>query len=210
MQELYIEDSKGKLKRTYEWEWDRTVKPYVWGMSKFYATLEVFPEMVSFEGFSKPGIKSQLAKLQVGQGRTREIGRWVEDVFMRQLGLDVSSNPYEITYRTMEHSARILAKTGLSFPTAGLKNLLTGNTQTLYAQKAFDWARGLMDVIAMDSKKYNEALATNAIGVGNKIYEAKTGSMPAKIFNMMSEFAFTFGFMKPTEKINRFSSIFAA
>ena len=210
MQELYLEDSKGKLGRAYEWKWDRTVKPYVWGMSKFYATLEVFPEMVTFEGFKKPGLKQQLAMLQTGEGRARKVGRWVEDAFMRQLGLDVSANPYDITFRSLETAARTLAKTGLSFPTAGVKNILTGQTQTLYAQKSYDWFRGMVKVITADSKEYNEALATNAFGVGNKIYEGKTSTQIGKIGNMLSEFAFTFGLMKPTEKINRLSSIFAA
>ena len=63
LQELYIADENGKLKRTYEHKFDRTVKPYVWGMSKFYATLEVFPEMAKFEGFNKPGVKNKIKKL---------------------------------------------------------------------------------------------------------------------------------------------------
>ena len=210
MQELYLEDSKGNLHRSYEWKWDRTVKPYVWGMSKFYATLEVFPEMVSFDGFNMPGIKEQLAKLHMGEGKTRKIGRWVEDAFMRQLGLDISSNPYDTTFKGLETVARTLAKTKLSFPTAGAKNVFTGQTQTLYAQKSRDWFRGMVKVLTADSKEYNEALATNAIGVGNKIYEAKSQTRVGSVANMLSEFAFTFGFMKPTEKFNRLSSIFAA
>ena len=210
LQELYSTNDKGKLERVYEHKWDRTVKPYVWGMSKFYATLEVFPEMVNFEGFKKPGIKKQLALLEQGEGRTRVVGRWIKDGFMRQLGMDNNANPYDITFTSMETAARTLAKTGLSFPTSGVKNLLTGQTQTLYAQKAYDWARGMMDVFTADSKKYNEALATNAFGVGNKIYEAKTTGQISKVANMLSEFAFTFGGMKPTERFNRLSIIFAA
>ena len=210
LQELYSTNDKGKLERVYEHKWDRTVKPYVWGMSKFYATLEVFPEMVNFEGFKKPGIKKQLALLEQGEGRTRVVGRWIKDGFMRQLGMDNNANPYDITFTNMETAARTLAKTGLSFPTSGIKNLLTGQTQTLYAQKAYDWARGMMDVFTADSKKYNEALATNAFGVGNKIYEAKTTGQISKVANMLSEFAFTFGGMKPTERFNRLSIIFAA
>ena len=210
LQELYTADENGKLHRTYEHKWDRTVKPYVWGMSKFYATLEVFPEMVNFEGFKKPGIKKQLALLEQGEGRARVVGRWIKDGFMRQLGMDNNANPYDITFTSMETAARTLAKTGLSFPTSGLKNLLTGQTQTLYAQKAYDWGRGMIDVFTADGKKYNEALATNAFGVGNKIYEAKTSGQISKVANMLSEFAFTFGAMKPTEKFNRLSTIFAA
>ena len=210
LQKLYSRDDKGKLQRVYEHKWDRTIKPYIWGMSKFYATLEVFPEMVNFEGFKKPGIKKQLALLEQGEGRTRVVGRWVKDGFLRQLGMDNNANPYDITFTHMETAARTLAKTGLSFPTSGAKNLLTGQTQTLYAQKAYDWAKGMLDVFTGDAKKYNEALATNAFGVGNKIYEAKTTGQISKVANMLSELAFTFGFMKPTEKFNRLASIFAA
>ena len=209
LQELYIADENGKLKRTYEHKFDRTVKPYVWGMSKFYATLEVFPEMVSFEGFKKPGIKKQLAALEQGQGYAREVGGWVKDAFLRQVGQETSKNPYDITYRSMETAARTLAKTGLSFPTSGVKNWLAGQTQTLYAQNAYNWARGMLKVLTADDKAMNEALATNAIGVGNKIYEAKTSGQISKVANMLSELAFTFGAMKPTEKFNRLASIFA-
>jgi sulfur relay (sulfurtransferase) DsrC/TusE family protein len=210
MQELYLEDGNGKLHRTYEWKFDRTVKPYVWGMSKFYATLEVFPEMAKFEGFNKPGVKEQLAKLSIGEGRGRKIGRWVEDAVMRQLGLDTSSNPYDITFRSMETAARTLAKTGLSFPTSGVKNIFTGQTQSLYALKAHDWFRGMIEVFTADSKKYNEAVATNAFGVGNKIYEAKNSGQMSKIANTLSDWAFSFGGMRVTERFNRLSTIFAA
>lgn len=210
LQELYTADEKGKLQRTYEYKFDRTVKPYVWGMSKFYSTLEVFPEMVTFEGFRKPGVKKLLASLEMGEGKTRVMGRWIKETFLKQLGMENSSNPYDITYRSMETAARILAKTGLSFPTAGAKNLLAGQTQGLYAQKAYDWGRGMLKVFTTDAKQYNEALATNAFGVGNKIYEATSTTKIGNFGNMLSEIAFTFGFMKPTEKYNRLASIFAA
>ena len=51
--------------------------------------------------------------LQTGEGRARKVGRWVEDAFMRQLGLDVSANPYDITFRSLETAARTLAKIGV-------------------------------------------------------------------------------------------------
>ena len=210
LQELYTADSNGKLQRTYEYKFDRTVKPYIWGMSKFYSTLEVFPEMVTFEGFRRPGIKKLLASLETGEGKTRVMGRWIKESFLKQLGMENSSNPYDITYRSMETAARILAKTGLSFPTAGAKNLLAGQTQGLYAQSAYDWGRGMLKVFTADAKQYNEALATNAFGVGNKIYEANSTTRVGNVGNMLSEFAFTFGFMKPTERYNRLASIFAA
>lgn len=210
LQELYTADSNGKLQRTYEYKFDRTVKPYVWGMSKFYSTLEIFPEMVTFEGFKRPGVKKLLASLETGEGKTRVMGRWIKESFLKQLGMENSSNPYDITYRSMETAARILAKTGLSFPTAGAKNLLAGQTQGLYAQSAYDWGRGMLKVFTTDAKQYNEALATNAFGVGNKIYEASSTTRVGNVGNMLSEFAFTFGFMKPTERYNRLASIFAA
>jgi len=210
LQELYTADSNGKLQRTYEYKFDRTVKPYVWGMSKFYSTLEIFPEMVTFEGFRRPGVKKLLASLETGEGKTRVMGRWIKESFLKQLGMENSSNPYDITYRSMETAARILAKTGLSFPTAGAKNFLAGQTQGLYAQSAYDWGRGMLKVFTTDAKQYNEALATNAFGVGNKIYEATSTTKLGNVGNMLSEFAFTFGFMKPTERYNRLASIFAA
>ena len=201
LQDLYIPDEKGKLKRTYEWDYDKTVKPYIWGMSKFYATLEMFPEMVKFEGFQVPGIKDQLALLSQGD---RIAGRWIEDAVMKQLGFDVSAQPYNITFGAMGTTARWVSKVGLSFPTAGIKNILTGQTQTLYAFKMTDWARGMLDVFTSDSKQYNKAVGTNALGVGNKIYE---GGRADRILDKVS---FKWSFMKPTEAFNRLSTVFAS
>ena len=204
IQELYLEDSKGNLKRTYEWNYEKTVKPYVWGMSKFYATLEMFPEMVKFDGFKVAGMKEQMANLKLGEGRTRKMGRWVEETITKQLGLDVSSQPYDILYQGMGTSARWVSKVGLSFPTAGLKNILTGQTQALYTFRMADWSRGMLDFFTADAKKYNKAVGTNAEGVGNKIYEG------GKMDRILDKAAFRFGFMRPTEKFNRLSVVMAA
>ena len=107
--------------------------------------------MVSFEGFSRAGGKEQIALLKSGGAREQRIGKWVEDVFMKQIGLDSSDNPYDFFNTSLEAGARTLAKFGLSFPTAGTKNVLTGQTQTLFAQNIIDWGRGVFDVLGADA-----------------------------------------------------------
>lgn len=204
LQQLYVPDIKGKYQRVYHRKFDNTVKPYVWGMSKYYATLELFPEMVKLKGFTRAGLKEELGKLKQLTGRGKKIGRWVEEIVIKQLGMDTTSRPFDMAFGGLNVAARVASKLGLSFPTAGLKNILTGQTQSLYAMRIADWGRGMLDVFTADSKAYNRAVSTNAFQVGNKIYEGG----PAD--RILDRVAFTWGFMRPTEKFNRLAVIYAA
>ena len=71
--------------QVYETKFGLTTKDYAINQAKFLANVEYFPEFVKLKGFNKPGVKEQLAKLSVGEGRGRKIGRWVEDAVLRQL-----------------------------------------------------------------------------------------------------------------------------
>jgi len=202
LQDLYVENEKGKLIRTYEHQFDRTVNPYVAGMAKFYATLEMFPEAI--QGM-KPGnginqvfknLKSELKGV-----KEKEIN-WVQDVVQKQLGTDKSAAPYELSYRTLEATARIVAKLGLSFPTAGLKNIVTGTTQTVFAHRVRDIAQGFALVLTKDAEVYKRALDSNAFSIGNILYEGRNLADRA-----LDATAFKAGFMKPTEKFNRLLAI---
>ena len=205
LQDLFVEDSKGKLVRTYEYQFDKTVTPYVQGMSKFYATLEMFPEAIQGikAGNGTHKIFSQASKDARGVS-AKEIN-WAKEVVDKQLGTEKSGAPYELIFRSMEGAARIVAKIGLSFPTAGTKNILTGTTQTVFAHRFQDVVRGFRDVISMDAENYNKALDSNAFSVGNVIYQGTN-----KIDRILDATAFKAGFMKPTENFNRLLAIAAS
>jgi len=202
LQDLYIENEKGKLVRTYENSFDKTVTPYVQGMAKFYATLEMFPEAI--QGM-KPG--NGIHKVFQGAegilkgGKQKELN-WVKEVINKQLGAEKSADPYELSYRTLESTARIVAKLGLSFPTAGFKNLITGTTQTVFAHRLRDVGEGFALVLAKDAEVYNRAMNSNAFTVGNVLYEGRHA-----IDKVLDATAFKAGFMRPTEKFNRLLAI---
>ena len=206
LQDLFIPDTKGKLVRTYEYRFDKTVASYVKGMSKFYATMEMFPQAIANlkrgNGIHKV-FKDAEAQI-VGGGGSKQLN-WAKEVVSKQLGTEKSAEPYEIVYRSLEGMARTVAKLGLSFPTAGGKNLLTGTTQTLFAHRVRSVAGGLGLVLARDAEVYNKALESNAFSVGNVIYEGRT-----KIDKFLDYTAFKAGFMKPTEKFNRLLAIAAS
>ena len=205
LQDLFIENEQGKLVRVYEHKFDKTIVPYIQGMSKFYATLEMFPQaiqgMLPGNGVHKV---LKLAQAQLGGAKQKELN-WIYDVVKKQLGVEKSSEPYEITYRTLESTARIVAKAGLSFPTAGLKNVVTGTTQTVFAHRLTDIARGFGLVLARDAEVYNRALNSNAYSIGNVLYEGAT-----RFDRILDSTAFKAGFMKPTEKFNRLLAIGAS
>tara|TARA_R100000152_G_C6781771_1_gene217060 strand:- start:49 stop:7203 length:7155 start_codon:yes stop_codon:yes gene_type:complete len=205
LQDLFVEGDNGKLVRTYEYKFDKTVGSYVRGMSKFYATLEMFPQAIANLKRGN-GIHKVFkdAEAQLIGGGSKQLN-WAKEVVAKQLGTEKSAEPYEILYRGLEGTARTVAKLGLSFPTAGGKNLLAGTTQTIFAHRLRDVAGGFALVLGRDAEVYNKALESNAFSVGNVIYEGRS-----RVDKFLDATAFKAGFMKPTEKFNRLLAIAAS
>ena len=206
LQPVFVQNEKGQYIRSYHNTFDRTVTPYVSGMAKFYATVEMFPEVI--QGL-KPGnginkVFDKIKESMPGATREKEIN-WVKEVVEKQLGVDKSSSPFDLTYRGLESYARIAAKLGLSFPTAGLKNVLTGTTQTVFAHQLRDIAKGFALVFSRDAEVYRRALNSNAFSIGNILYEGRN-----TVDKILDATAFKAGFMRPTEKFNRLLAIAAS
>ena len=146
----FIKDpSTGELIRTYETTFDATTKRYAIGMSKFLATLEVFPEFAKIKGFKKSGAKELMGQLRLKDPASAE---WVKEVMDMRLGIG-KSNPFEILTGVTQISANILAKVGLSGPTSGFKNIVTGTVGTTLAFDMADMGRGLADILRGESVK---------------------------------------------------------
>lgn len=204
-QDNYIYDSnKKKYVRVYERDYTKLTKSYVYGMSRFFANLQIFPELVSLDGFRYPGVKEQIAQLTSLRGQSATRGQWVLDRLEKQVGLGKYDAPIEIAFELGESAAKTTAKLGLSFPTAGLKNILTGTTQTLWAFDMVDVARGFADVIKQDTRKFNEVKRSGAPETGMAIWE---GGFGEKILDNIS---FKYGLMKPSEKFNRYLVVLAS
>jgi len=190
----------GKKVQVYETAYDKTVTPYATGMAKLFANLEVFPEFVKLKGFKVSDVKEVLGKLEAIDPKH---GKWVKDQINVRLGIGQSpTGDIASTFvRFSQKYATALAKLGLSFPTAGLKNITVGNTQTLLAFKVSDFTRGLWETIGRDARR--DVKRTGATELGLRHHEE------IKTFKWLDDKVFWWGGMKPTENINRYISVLA-
>ena len=194
----FIKDKNGKAIRVYETSFDRTAMTYSIGMSKFLSTLEFFPEFANIKGFkTKSGVKEVLAKLQT---KDKAESEWVKEVFMTRLGIG-QSNPFEALTGFVGTYANVLAKVGLSSPTTGIKNLITGNIGTTFAYKTQDMARALGDIIRGESRKFTK---TGKDSISLSHFEE------GKVTEFFDKTFFKTGLMKPTERFNRNLAVLAS
>jgi hypothetical protein len=193
----------GKKIQVYETKYDRTIVPYATKMSKYLANLEIFPEFSKLKGFKVYDAKEVMGKLESIHPKH---GQWVKDQLNTRLGIG-STPTGDMAQKAVKFSAKfsnLLSKLGLSFPTAGLKNILVGNTQTALAFKATDFVRGFWDAMARDKRMSVKKTGATELGMRH-LAEQKT----FKGFEWLSDKVFWFGGMKPTENINRYVSVLA-
>ena len=190
----------GKKVQVYETAYDKTITPYATGMAKLFANLEIFPEFNKISGFKTYDVKDVLGRLE---GLDSKHGKWVKEQIHVRLGMGSSpSGDMASTFvKFSQKYATALAKVGLSFPTAGIKNLLVGNTQTLLAFNVSSFTRGLLNTIGRDSRR--NVQKTGATELGLRHHEE------VRTFKWLDNVAFQFGGMKPTENINRYISVLA-
>ena len=189
----------GKKIQVYETNYENTLKKYALGMSKFMANTEVFPEFVKLDGMNFPGQRAAIDKLITSNNRW---GPWARDRVLHQLGYLQKPGEYRSkTAEIMSGAAQVLAKTQLSFPTSGLKNVILGQTATLQAFRIRDYFAGLAKVMSKEFR--DEVKGTGATEIGLRhIQDLNVGKFLDKIF--------WFGGMKPTENFNRYMSIAAS
>ena len=211
-QDNYMENSKGNFKRVYETGYDKTTVAYTHNMAKFAANVEIMPEIVlkgktQFEGTT---LGEMLTKMQVGAtGKTKVLSDYVMEVVKKQMGVGgEKAGMYDPVFKVSESIARAAAKLGLSFPTAGIKNIGTGTAGSLGAFRVSEFAKGVFDVMKGEEKLQREFLETAATETGVSIYEP-TG-MEGKFDRYLNKWSFRFGLMKPTEIFNRKAVVFAS
>ena len=192
----------GKKIQVYETGYEQTVKPYALGMSKFLANTEIFPEYVKLENFDFGGQKAALQKLAAANPKW---GGWIADQVEKQLGYGKNYTDYDSFFsKGLSNTAQVLAKTQLSFPTSGLKNLVLGQTATLQAFRVREWFSAMGR--AMSKEFQNEVKRLGATEIGLRHIEDVKSDLTRKGLDKI----FKFGGMKPTENINRYVAIAAS
>lgn len=197
----FVEGEGGKIIKVYETNYEKTLKQYSLGMSKFLANTEIFPEYVQLKGFNFPGAQAEIAKLQLANPKW---GNWVKEQVESQLGYGKNWTDYgDMFTHGLGHMAQILAKTQLSFPTSGLKNLVLGQTATLQAFKTSDWFRSLVTVMSKEFRDEVKAMGATEVGLRHIDEFVPVIQKPLNVI-------FTLGGMKTTENFNRYMSIAAS
>ena len=193
----------GKKVQVYETAYEKTITPYANGMAKLLANLEVFPEFVKLKGFSVTDTKEVLGKLQAIDPRR---GDWVMEQIEVRLGMG-KSPVGDMANKFVKASSRfatLLSKLGLSFPTAGLKNIIVGNTQNLLAFKVSDFSRGFFDAMSRDKRLSVQTTGATELGMRH-LGEFQLAPWLQKPTDKI----FSLGGMKLTENINRYISVLA-
>ena len=139
--EKWYSEELGKTIDVYDTSYDRVFKKYQLGMGKALANMEYFPEHVNLKGVISPDVRKQITALESSHGKW---GRYTRKIVERQLNIGKTEGVFSGTTSNLRNYANFLAKTQLSFPTAGLKNALIGTYQSLYAFKMRQMVGGFL------------------------------------------------------------------
>ena len=196
---LFIKDNAGNLIRTFERSHDNTVKRYAVGMSKHIAGMEIFPEYVKMSGTNSPGVKIEIAELNLMKGGGN-MKQFITEGVEQYLGINQRPS-HSMIVKSAETMARFLAKTQLSMPTSGIKNTFLGNIQNLWAYNMLDIAKGYSEIMR---KEHTRALIRGGhTELGTNIYEGSARTRAGRALERGSEKLFSIGGMKPTEQFMR-------
>tara|TARA_R100000458_G_scaffold13875_1_gene11692 strand:- start:3953 stop:10819 length:6867 start_codon:yes stop_codon:yes gene_type:complete len=182
----YIElmTEKGKrIVKTYETSMDATMTNYALGMSRFLATVRLFPEFTELGGkFSiDRGRKAQAMEMM----KKNEMGAYALEAINRQLGIthnaqDILNNKFLMgAGRVTNMSAAI----GLSSPTSGIKNFLIQMPRNVAIFGARNTAKALARGLNIynDPKLYEQAIREGQIGFGTKVIFEESPTVGKKI-----------------------------
>ena len=188
----------GKKIQVYETNYAESMGNYSRTMSRFISTAEHFPEFTKmFRDYGMPTVKSDILKAQMDNFPR---GRWMLNQVKQQLGIleaDMMSQPLS---SGLQRLAQETSKFALSFPTAGLKNVIVGSPQTVAVFGPINTIRGMAKNFDADARA--TLRRSGAVEAGLKyLDEMKT--------SRVGDFAFKLGLMKPTENFNRLTAIFA-
>ncbi len=151
----------GKKIEVYETKYEPVIKGYALGMSKLIANIREFPDMVDWvskkghvRGMSGQAAKWGTSNLLREVEANRQWGQWVKEAVNRELGIHESTQGLGADIGKFgEIAATVFAKSGLSFPTHGVVNLLYGQAHSLHTWKLRDYFGGVLKSFKILEKK---------------------------------------------------------
>ncbi len=200
----YVEGTgaDGKLKRvkTYETSSEAIVDPYVSGMSKYIATVEVFPEYTNIGGkFSLKGSKMATLEMEAGDA---EFAQYAKKGIRRIIGLEQQDLFHSKTARVGQSFASTSAVVGLSSPLSGMKNLILGQIRNVASYGLMNTAKGVR--LAFNPEAKEIARLKGSLEYGAKTLEL-SDQKAFGLFRM--DKAFKLNLMTQSENINRISAM---
>ena len=193
-------DGKAKRVRTYETNSEAIVDPYVSGMSKFIATVEVFPEYTNIGGKYTLG-KSKKATLEI-EATDAEFAQYAKKGIRRIIGLEQPDLFASKLGRVGQGVASTSALVGLSSPLSGIKNLMLGQIRNVASFGLGNTAKAFR--LGFNEKAMAKARIKGALEYGSKTLEL-SDQKAFGLFRM--DKAFKLNLMTQTENINRISAM---
>ena len=178
---------------------EKTIEPYVLGMSKYLATLKHFPEYTGLGkkyGLNKAGLERFNLAI-----KDNTLAKYADDAIRKLIGLDGKAKAYE---SILQDISNVSAAIGLSSPTSGFKNLMIGIPRNFASFGIYNTVAGYAK--ALTYAGWKKGRESGALGYTPKTLElgADTGKYTDWI---PMEKIFRGNQMERTENINRIAAM---
>tara|TARA_R110001583_G_scaffold6961_9_gene34837 strand:- start:899 stop:3298 length:2400 start_codon:yes stop_codon:yes gene_type:complete len=200
--EVLDKNGRAKKVKTYSTNAESIVDPYISGMSKYIATVDVFPEYTNIGGKFSMGTKKATLELEMAdsqfaqyakKGIRRIIGLEQQDAFQSQMG------------RVGQKIASTSAAFGLSSPLSGLKNIVIGLPRSVASFGFNNTVKGLRLAFSVEGRE--AARKKGALEYGAKHLELAEQTVGIGKAQVSLEKVFKWNAMTLTENINRIASM---
>ena len=187
---IEVETASGKIKKVevYEKKYAETMGDYSRTMAKFIATAQEYPEYTSI--MRKYGYPLAKASILDKRAQNHANADWLLNRVKDQMGLGKSELVTKPLTATLQSVATATSKLALSFPTAGLKNIVVGTPQTMAAFGVIRTLRNIAQFTKVEARERAAQIGAKDLGT-RPIEEYRTWSA--------LEYPFKLSLMRPTE-----------
>ncbi len=216
----------------YDTSYNSGVKRYTTSMSKLLANMEFFPEFADLKNYSDQGLrrkyKDAVRNAFEGNPELKKL-KFIDNLISEQTGMRLRTSNFGKLTAAHQWVATVGAKFGLSFPTSGIKNLGQGVVGGVSAYDAINVMRSYSDAVIMNNNFYHKLL--QGLQKAGLFKSVKTGKITKADYQRILETGateigmrhftegpftqgldktvFRWGFMRPSENLNRFAMVLA-